>query len=411
MNIWYLHPYAGGPGVGRYWRPYSFAKAWQEDGHKVRVFTARYHHLLEPDVPRGGRAEISAVSYDFVPTLRYRGNGGARVLSMLLFAIMLVPCGIAGLFRHGRPDLIIYSSPHPYGYISAWLLARLFRASVYLEVRDIWPLSLVELGGMSPSHPMVWLTGLLERFAYRTADHVISLIPAADQHMRSKGLAPERFSWVPNGADELPVMADEQSSALLVRLRELRQEGKFIVIYTGAHGAPNALHLLLDAASHLQKENRARVHFVLVGRGEQKADLQARSAKLGLRNLEFFDQVEKRVAVAAMGLADAGALCLKPEPIFRFGVSPNKLWDYMLAALPVVFVCRAANNPVLDYGCGVAADPADPVSIAEAILTLSRLPAVDIQEMGARGRQAVLDSYLYTALAAKVTAIYRTARA
>lgn len=408
MNIWYVHPYAGGPGVGRYWRPFSFASAWQKSGHKVRVITASYHHLLEPNSLRKWRSQVRGVDYDFVPTLRYKGNGLARVMSMCLFSLVMIPWGLYTRFRSGRPDLIIYSSPHPYGFVSALFLARLFRAKIFFEVRDLWPLSLVELGSVPAGHPLVKVTELIEKFAYKTSDHVISLLPSADLHMHQKGLPLDRFTWVPNGADEIPTSEEKKHvSPLLSRVHDLRNSGKFIVVYAGAHGEPNALHVLLEAARVLSNTGHLNIHFVLVGRGERKDSLSLLASSYGLQNVDFFDQVEKEIAMQAMHLCHAGFLSLKPEPIFRFGVSPNKLWDYMLMALPVVYVCRAANNPVLEYDCGLSADPDDINGIADIVLKLSQLPADELSAMGRRGREAVLGSYLYGNLAKKVLAIFK----
>jgi glycosyltransferase involved in cell wall biosynthesis len=409
VNIWYVHPYAGGPGVGRYWRPFSFANAWQKGGHKVRVVTASYHHLLEPNEPRKWYSKVRDVNYDFVPTTRYKGNGLSRVVSMCLFSLALIPWGLYTSLRSGRPDLIIYSSPHPYGFVSAWLLARLFRAKIFFEVRDLWPLSLVELGSVPPGHPLVKVTELIERFAYKSSDHVISLLPSADRHMYKKGLPTGRFTWVPNGADEMPAYEGKEHLApLLTRLQQLRDSGKFIVVYAGAHGEPNALHVLIEAARVLSGAGNSHIHFVLVGRGERKESLSTLASSYGLDNVDFFDQVEKETAMQAMQCAHAGFLSLKPEPIFRFGVSPNKLWDYMLMALPVVYVCRAANNPVLEYDCGMSADPDDLQGVVDIIFKLSQLSSSELSNMGERGREAVLSSYLYGNLADKVLAILKS---
>ncbi|MNH32977.1 hypothetical protein D3C79_934570 [compost metagenome] len=107
MNVWYVHPYAGGPGIGRYWRPYYFSKFWNEAGHRSIVISAGYHHLLEPDDKRSGSAIVDGAEYVYVPTIRYLGNGLGRMLSMLIFALMLVPFAMLQAVKRGRPDAII----------------------------------------------------------------------------------------------------------------------------------------------------------------------------------------------------------------------------------------------------------------------------------------------------------------
>ncbi|MGN7905879.1 glycosyltransferase family 4 protein [Pseudomonas sp. 22373] len=403
MNVWYVHPYAGGPGVGRYWRPYYFSKFWNEAGHRTIVISAGYHHLLEPDEKRSGSAVVDGAEYVYVPTIRYLGNGLGRMLSMLIFAFALVPFALLQAAKRGRPDAIIYSSPHPFAAVSCWFASKILGAKFIFEVRDIWPLSLIELGGLRPSNPLVRITGWIEKFAYARADKVISLLPCAEPHMLEKGLESGKFLWVPNGVDarDIQTQASVNDSALVEYLKRLRDEGVFVVVYAGAHGEPNALEGLVRSARLLAQHN-ANIKIILVGKGERKEHLKAIASQDGSGLVEFYDQQPKEVIMAALKLASAGYISLKSEPIFRFGVSPNKLWDYMLVGLPVIFACRAGNDPIGDYACGVSADPNSPQDIASAILALLPLSKEEREQMGQRGHDAVVEHYTYNKLAQKV---------
>ena len=406
MKIWYIHPSAGGPGVGRYWRAYHFARHWEMSGHEALIISAGYHHLLEPDERRWRDQTKGRARYAFVPTIKYRGNGWGRKLSMLLFSLMLAPyCLVRALFS-GRPDVMVYSSPHPFGYVSTWLAARVLRARLVFEVRDIWPLSLVELADMNPASALVRATGWIERFAYRRSDKVVSLLPCAKEHMVARGLSPEKFSWIPNGvgvddaSDNESGMSGSDAIPLVQRVQELRRDGYFVVVYAGALGEPNSIDTLLQAFS-LLKEYPEKIRLLLIGRGVMARQLIDYANSENLSNVEFHDQIDKADVLKVLRQASAGYISLRSQPIFRFGVSPNKLWDYMLAELPVVFACKAGNNPVADHHCGISADPADPVSIRDAIVQLCRLAPRERDRMGACGRQAVLRHYEYEKLAAK----------
>ena len=403
MNVWYVHPYAGGPGVGRYWRPYYFSKFWNQAGHRSIVISAGYHHLMEPDKKRSGSLNINGAEYVYLPTLRYQGNGLGRMLSMFFFAILLLPFCILQAIKRGRPEVVIYSSPHPFGVLTCWLAARFLGARFVFEVRDIWPLSLIELGGLKPKNPLVQVTGWIERFAYSYSNKVISLLPCAEVHMRSKGLAPGKFLWVPNGVDIGDIQTKEENdrNEFFQRIKKLKQQGVFVVVYAGAHGEPNALEGLVRSAK-LLRNSGANAKIILVGKGERKEQLKAIAKEEGSEIVEFFGQQPKEVIMAALQLASAGYISLKSEPIFRFGVSPNKLWDYMLVGLPVVFACKAGNDPVGDYECGVSADPDSPESIAAAISRLLPLSEEERRDMGKRGQEAVIGHYTYEKLAHKV---------
>lgn len=403
MKIWYVHPYAGGPGIGRYWRPYYFSKFWNQTGHQSLIISAGYHHLLEPDESRSGSTSVNGAEFTYVPTLRYLGNGLGRMLSMLTFALMLFPFCLFQAIERGRPDAIIYSSPHPFGVISCWLAARLLRAKFVFEVRDIWPLSLIELGGLKASNPLVRVTGWIERFAYARSDKVISLLPCAEPHMIEKGLGADKFLWVPNGVDsgDINAKAEVSETELVQYVKGLKSQGVFIVIYAGAHGEPNALEGLVRSAS-LLKMRDANVKIILVGKGERKEQLKAIAAQDASGLIDFFDQQPKEVIMAALKFASAGYISLKSEPIFRFGLSPNKLWDYMLLGLPVIFACKAGNDPVGDYSCGASADPNSPEDIASVIFRLMALDTGERLEMGRRGHKAVLEQYTYEKLAGNI---------
>jgi len=392
--------------VGRYWRAYHFARHWEMLGHETLIISAGYHHLLEPDERRWRDLAKDRARYAFVPTIKYRGNGWGRKLSMLLFSLMLAPYCLVRALLSGRPDVMVYSSPHPFGYVSTWLAARLLRSRLVFEVRDIWPLSLVELADMNPASSLVRATGWIEQFAYKRSDNVVSLLPCAKEHMVERGLSPEKFSWIPNGVDIEDAPGSESDMSvfdpmpLVQRVRELRRDGYFVVVYAGALGEPNSIETLLQAFS-LLKKCPEKIKLLLIGRGVMAQQLADYANREDLFNVEFHDQIDKADVMKVLRQASAGYISLRSQPIFRFGVSPNKLWDYMLAGLPVIFACKAGNNPVADHHCGVSADPSDPVSIRDAIVQLCRLPEDERVEMGKSGHTAVLLRYEYGKLAAQ----------
>lgn len=358
---------------------------------------------MEPDVQRRRGTTVDGVNYAYVPTLAYRGNGLGRMFSMLLFAVLLIPSCLVLAMRRGCPDVVIYSSPHPFAAISCWFVARILRAKFVFEVRDIWPLSLVELGGWKANGMMTRITGWLERFTYARSDKVISLLPCAESHMRSKGLEPGKFLWVPNGVDvhgPKPARPTSESSFVL-HIQRLREQGFFVLIYAGAHGEPNALEGLVRSGA-LLKALGLKVKIVLVGKGERKVHLQGIAEQCGADVIEFHQQQPKEDIMVALSLASAGYISLKSQPLFRFGISPNKLWDYMLVGLPIIFACKAGNDPVRDYDCGISVDPECPEQIADAVKRLSLMSEDERRRLGRKGYEAVIADYTYEVLANKV---------
>lgn len=400
MNIWYVNPYAGGPGVGRYWRSYHLANAWMSQGHKVEIVSPSYHHLMDAGSRKVGRESVEGVSYNFIPSIKYVGNGIGRFLSMIYFGFSLFFFLIWFGFKN-KPDLILYSSAHPFGYPAAFLCAKIFRSKIHFEVRDIWPLSLIEVAGFKKTHPVVILLSLIEKFAYFSADSVISLLPGAKEHMVSRGMLPSKFKYVPNGfsLSDLSVVKEVQDSDLLTDLEKFRSNGDFIFFYAGALGEPNAMHKFVDALSFFEVPEGTSAKFIVVGKGEQGSELKARCKDLGYDFVIFYPQVDKAVVQAALERVDACFFVMHDLPIYRFGISLNKLYDYMAAAVPVVASYRAFNDPVKQSGCGMSVVPNRPDLLGCVFREVMLLEKNNLKDMGEKGRAFLEDNFEYSSLA------------
>ncbi|WP_336331866.1 glycosyltransferase family 4 protein [Pseudomonas putida] len=403
MRILYVNPYAGGPGVGRYWRAYHLAREWKEAGHEITIVSPAYHHLMDGGAMATGLSQHGGVDYNFLPALEYVGNGLKRLLAMLFFGITLL-WFLIRLPRSSRPDLIIYSSAHPFAYPSALLMAKLYRSRIYFEVRDLWPLSLVEVAGVSVRHPIVWLLEKIERLAYRASDKVISLLPGAFDYMGARGLSSDRFVYAPNGFSFAPSTKPAESHPLLEDLQVFRRNGEFIYFYAGALGEPNAMHKFVDALHYLTPPADCKIRFVIVGKGEQAEALRRRCAECSFDFVSFYEQVDKSIIVQALKNVDAGFFVMHDLPIYRFGISLNKLYDYMALAVPVVGAYHAYNDPLSDAGCGIQVSPDHPEDLAAAFTSLALCDQGTLQAMGERGKAYLTVNFEYAAIARKILA-------
>jgi glycosyltransferase involved in cell wall biosynthesis len=401
-RIWYIHPFAGGPGLGRFFRAWSLGRAWREMGVDAQVVCPSFHHIFDRLELRTGDETIQGVPFRFIPTSMYRSNGLDRLWNMARFCVNVLRDPRLQVPEDEAPDLVIASSPHPFAFLPAARIARRYHARLVFEVRDLWPLSVVELAGVRKGHPFVKLAAWVEQYAYRHADHVVSLLPFARDHMVERGLASDKFLYIPNGIDEDDAQGptgDPPGTLLIDRAREWREAGKFVVAYTGAMGPPNALWALIEAAHILQSRGNFAPQIVLVGRGESRRELESLATGFELRNVEFFDAVPKQELAWLLRLSDVGFISLKRQPLFRFGVSPNKLFDYMLARLPVIYAIESANDPVGDAKCGLRVFAERPHAIADAIEKLMVLPGEKRAQMGESGRAYALREHGYRALA------------
>ncbi|MBP6320099.1 MAG: glycosyltransferase family 4 protein [Rubrivivax sp.] len=398
MNVLYINHYAGGPAYGMEYRCHYLAREWQRAGHRVAIVGASQSHLRsrQPAVAGDFASEtVDGVDFVWCRTPAYQGNGVGRVINIAAFLRRL------GQWRRWLdfvPDVVIASSTYPADIWPARRLARRYGATLVWEVHDLWPLSPMELGGMSARHPFIVWMQAAENAACRSADVVVSMLPMAGAHLRAHGMAAEKFVHVPNGIDPAEWAGPPAAlpAAHAQALQQARERGHFVVGYTGAHGLANALDSMLDAAALARHEP---VTWLLVGTGPAKAALQRRVAAEGLANVQMLDAVPKAAIPALLATMDGLYIGLQREPLFRFGISPNKLMDYMMAARPVVCAIEAGNDIVGDAGCGLTIAPEDPAALAAAVRRLREMPAAAREAMGRAGRGYVEQQHTYPVLA------------
>jgi glycosyltransferase involved in cell wall biosynthesis len=399
VNILLINHYAGSPRHGMEYRPYYLAREWMRLGHRVQIVAASWSHVRSVQPASPGDETIDGIAYRWLPTPSYGGNGLGRVLNIWAFLKRLwrdAP-DWAGEFR---PDVVIASSTYPMDIWVARRIARLAGAKLVHEVHDLWPASPIELSGMSPRHPFILLCQKAENDACRDADVVVSMLPKVAEHLQSHGLDLRKLHIVPNGIspEEWQGAAAPLAPALAAHIAQQRSAGRQVVVYAGSHGEPNALDVLLDAAAALQAEPFA---FVLVGDGHEKARLAQRVQAEGeaLRQVRLFEPIPKAQIPALLAAADIAYIGWKRQPLYRFGIAPNKLMDYMMAGVPVLHSVEAGNDPVAEAGCGLTVAPESAQAVAQGLRRLAALSSGARRAMGERGRDFVLAHHAYPVLA------------
>lgn len=402
MKILLVNHYAGSPHHGMEFRPYYLAREWVRAGHEVTIVAASYSHVraVQPEMQGLAREEfIDGIRYRWLPTPHYAGNGVGRLRNILSFLRQL-RADAWRLTREFRPDAVIASSTYPMDVWVAKKLARLAKARLVYEVHDLWPLSLIELSGMSPRHPFAMMCGKAEADAYRDADVVVSMLPCVHQHMASRGLDLRKLRIVPNGfaPEEWQGESAPLGATLAAHLDAERAAGRVIVGYAGSMGLPNALDVLLDAAARLKE---APLSFVLVGSGHEAVRLVERAQAEGLSHVRFFAPIPKAQIPTLLARFDIAYIGWQRTPIYRFGIAPNKLIDYLMAGRAVLHSVEAGNDPVAEAGAGLTVAPEDADAVAQGLLQLAALPAAAREAMGQRGRAFAMAHHAYPVLAAR----------
>jgi len=403
MVIWYLNHYATPPQYGFGGRPFNLARSFMEKGHTFINFCSSFHHLRKMPARRQDINQVrlfNHVPYYHVKTIKYRGNGIFRIINMLGYSF-----GIKRLTRKiaarelEKPDIVIPSCVHIFSYLAASYLKKRIDNKVIYEVRDIWPLSLIELANVSPLNPFIIWMKRIERNAYTEADAVVSLLRNALAHMQPLGLNPERFHYIPNGVNT------EEWNSSSVSIPEThkrifdwcRKKDKMIVIYTGAHGPPNALDQVFQLKK-LVKNGDFPYHFVLIGEGVSKDSLIKQADREEISFVSFLPAVSREVALGCIERADICFMPLRESSVFRFGVSPNKLGDYLITGKPVLYAVQAGNDPVKESGAGISVQPYHARQLDEALRKFSTMSRDELYEMGQKGKHYALQNLDWTVL-------------
>jgi glycosyltransferase involved in cell wall biosynthesis len=382
------------------YRPYYLAREWLQLGHRVRIVASAHSHVRtrNPDPQGQSRVDevIDGIEYIWFKTPAYNGNGAGRALNMAAFVTRLYREGPA-LVREFSPDVVIASSTYPLDIWPAHRIARLSGARLLFEVHDLWPLSPMELGGYSTRHPFIMLLQAAENYACRHADAVVSILPKVREHLEAHGMAPHKLHLVPNGTDPSEWLSHPTPlpAAVADTLAALRQRGHFIVGFAGSHGIANALDTLLGAAALMRDDP---VVFLLAGAGPEKERLRQRARDEGLDNVCFLDPVAKKYVPALLACFDLAYIGLQRQPLFRFGVAPNKLIDYMMAARPVLYAVEAGNDLVAEAGCGISVTAEDAPAVVRAIRAMRAMDPDRREALGLQGRKFVLDNLTYPVL-------------
>jgi glycosyltransferase involved in cell wall biosynthesis len=384
MVTHYFPPEAGAPQA----RLSALATAWAAAGDQVTVLTGMPNHptgVLPPEYRGAIRRRERRDGYRVVRTWLYAtpNEGVARkTLSHLSFMISSV---LLGGLACGPTDTVLVSSPTFFSIGSAWLLARLKRARLVIEVRDLWPAIFVELGVLTNRR----LIGLLERLelaAYAAADQVVVVSDGFRANLIGRGVPADKVHTIRNGVSlsRFRPAADQDSPAREQAREQARERlgarpGDCLVLYAGTHGISHALTAVADAAALLDGQ---AVRVAFVGDGSDKPRLRRRVAELGLANVALAPAVPPSQVPELLAAADVCLVTLRDVPLFATFI-PSKMFEYLAAAKPVIGAVTGESAQILREAGAVVVPPEDSGALARAISTL----AADAARRTAMGRQ------------------------
>ena len=272
-----------------------------------------------------------------------------------MFKIFFVP------FSLNKPDIIIVSPMAPFSILPAWFLSKIYKAKLIYEVKDIWPLTLVELGGFSITHPFIKLMSWFEKFALIKSDEIVSNLQNYGRHINELGID-RNFHWISNGVDLDDINTNIQID---MNIQNKIPINEFIVGYIGSFGSSNAVDYLLEAIKIIDSIS---IKFIFLGDGDLKSNILD-LAKVDKR-IVILEKTDKYNAFEVMKKCN---ILFKGNPshkLYEFGISPIKLFEYMLSGVPILHSTNVKNDIVTLSNCGISVEAQNPKEIAEGIMQL-----------------------------------------
>lgn len=393
-SIWYISKYISLPSSGKWGtRGFSLAREWVRRGHYCLMLASDANHLTTAPEFSGSHfvERVDGVDVCWVRTRKFAGaKSFGRILSWIDFEW--------GLWRLPKnafpaPDVIIVSSLSLLSILNGIILKQHYGCRLIFEIRDIWPLTIVEEGGYGRYNPFVLALGLVERLGYRRADAIVGTMPNLAEHVDEQVSCHGPVHTIPIGLD---LDALERTQPLPPEWRNaFIPQGKFIVCHAGTIGITNALETLFACARAMSGNDD--VHFLIVGEGGLREQYEAEYG--GLSNVTFTGPVPKPMVQSVLEAADLLYFSTHRSKVWRYGMSLNKAVDYMMAAKPVLGSYTGYPTMVEEAGAGTVV-PANDVSALEAeILRYRAMSDAERSTIGARGREWLVANRSYAKLA------------
>jgi len=404
-EIWYVDQYVGCPKYGNVYRNFFISKELKKFGYVVKIFSGSFSHLMYKIPTTTGsitKESIEDIEFNWVKVRKYKsGKSYGRVLAIFDFSLRILK-----LWKYPPPDIIITPSVPLLPFLTLYFLKvfkwRNNKVKIILEIRDIWPLSLIKLGGFKRSNPFITLLSITERIAYRKSDYIISTLRHCDEHIQSVYNRKFNFEWIDNGI-YLKDGSEGGNLSIDMLLADV-PKGKFIIGYTGALGVANAMKYFIESAIILKDDER--FHFVIVGDGYEKENLQQMA--LGLENITFISKINKTLVPLILKQFDLLYFSYANIPeLYKFGVSANKTYEYMSSGIPILLSSVEIRDNIIQIArCGKVVPPESSVEIVNGIVWMFELSDSIREKMGSNGIKYITENNTFEVLANKLVKVF-----
>ena len=384
-------------------RTYEHCRVWAEqDNVNVTVVTCFPNHPNGKIYPGFKNKLFQREIVDGIQVFRVwsylAANQGfaARILNYLSYMFMAI---LVCLFKRPKADVVVSTSPQFFCGLAGYFVSRLLRAKWILEIRDLWPESIVAVGAMKDSI-MIRFLYRLELFCYKKCNHIVAVTDSFKEYMKAKGIPEHKISVIKNGVnlqfyDQSPTnLAADEVTAFK---NKYKLDGKFVAAYVGTHGMAHHLETVLEAAQLTKDE--PDIVYMLVGDGAEKKKLAALANELGVNEVvRFVPQLPKSMMPVVWSVTDVSIVHLKRSPTFET-VIPSKIFECLAMKKPVILGVKGESEKLIKQGeCGITIEPESATEMASAIRLLKE-DKQRFNQLAGNGRAFVEENFNRSKLA------------
>lgn len=378
MNIWIVNHYAIPPSMGGLVRHYYFSKYLQKKGHNVKIFTSSKIHNTDINMIKDKslyKEEMEdGVEYTFVRSRDYKGNGLDRIINMIDTPFKIQKA-MRCFYKKEKPDVIYTSSPDLFVAFFALLFGKMHKIPVVVEIRDLWPESIVEYNGMSRKNPIIQILYQLEKWIYKKADQLIFTMEGGKEYIKDKGwdkkINLDKVNHVNNGVD-LEEFA-EDVKRYQIQDNDLEDEKFFKVIYVGSVRRANNIETLVNVGKELKQRGNDKIKIIIYGDGTDRESLEKRCKTEGLENVIFKGKVEKKYIPYILSKSNLNILNYKQANTWKYGGSQNKQFEYLASGRPICSNVKMGYSIIRTNDCGVEDNIISTKDYADVVLKYAEM--------------------------------------
>lgn len=377
-------------------RTYEHCKRWVSEGHKVTVVTCVPNHPGGRIYPGYRNRIFQKEEKDQIEVLRLwtylTPNKGFLKRSINYFVFMLM--AILSIPLTSKANVVISTSPQFFCGLAGFFVSRLKRIPWILEIRDLWPDSILAVGAIK-SKSIIKMLEYLELFVYRKAERIVVLTTAFKAHIVAKDIAEDKIEIITNGVDLSLFRALPRNNYLS---EKLKLNGKFVVSYFGTHGMAHGLETVFKAAKEL--EQHGAILFLLAGDGSERDKLLVLRDKMMLKNVMMLSQFPKEKMPYLLASSDVCMVLLIKNDLFKT-VIPSKIFEAMAMNRPIILGVDGESNKIIQEAeCGLCIEPENSQHLAQAVLKLYNNSELS-KTLGNNGRKLLEERYNRIKLAKK----------